>query len=315
MAVVPLSPICNWGFTVKFRRRAFAAASVVGMGATVLSKSIYSDDVAVADESQEQEQLNAPFGFGLVTYMWGADWDLETLLKNCETVGMQGVELRTTHAHKVEPTLTMEQREEVRARFADSSVTLVGIGSDERFDNPDPQIVKNAIEATKDFVRLSHDVGGSGVKVKPDRFHAGVPREKTIEQIGKALNELGEYALGFGQQIRLEIHGECSPIPITKQILDIATHPNVFVCWNSNVVDLEGAGLKANFETVRERFGNTLHVRELNSKDYPFADLISLLVKTEYSGYVLLEAASKPSDRIEALKGQMALMRDFVKKA
>ena len=24
---------------------------------------------------------------GLVTYMWGADWDLPTLIKNCEATG------------------------------------------------------------------------------------------------------------------------------------------------------------------------------------------------------------------------------------
>jgi len=43
--------------------------------------------------------------FGLVTYMWGADWDLATLIKNCETAEVLGVELRVEHAHQVEPTM------------------------------------------------------------------------------------------------------------------------------------------------------------------------------------------------------------------
>ena len=38
---------------------------------------------------------------GLVTYQWGADWDLPTLLANCKKANVLGVELRTTHAHKV----------------------------------------------------------------------------------------------------------------------------------------------------------------------------------------------------------------------
>ena len=42
---------------------------------------------------------------GLVTYQWGADWDLPTLIKNCEKTGFRGVELRTTHKHGVEPSL------------------------------------------------------------------------------------------------------------------------------------------------------------------------------------------------------------------
>ena len=62
------------------------------------------------------------FGFGLVTYMWGAAMDLPTLIKNCEETGMQAVELRTTHAHKVEPQLNEEQRKEVRKRFENTKV-------------------------------------------------------------------------------------------------------------------------------------------------------------------------------------------------
>jgi len=39
--------------------------------------------------------------FGLVTYQWGKDWDLPTLIANCKKTGLLGVELRTQHAHGV----------------------------------------------------------------------------------------------------------------------------------------------------------------------------------------------------------------------
>jgi hypothetical protein len=42
---------------------------------------------------------------GLVTYQWGRDWDLPTLIANCEATGYHGVELRVQHAHKVEKKL------------------------------------------------------------------------------------------------------------------------------------------------------------------------------------------------------------------
>ena len=253
--------------------------------------------------------------FGLVTYMWGADWDLPTLLKNCKKTGVLGVELRTTHAHKVEPDLDEAGREKVRIQFADSGVTFVGIGSDERFDNPDPAKVKAAIEKTKQFIRLSHDIGGSGVKVKPDKFYDNVPHEKTIEQIGKALNEVGEYAAGFGQQIRLEVHGQCAELPTIRAIMDVAKDSNVFVCWNSNDTDLKGDGLEKNFALVRQRFGQTVHVRELDTPTYPFQDLMNLLVKTKYEGWMLLETSSKPEDRVAALAAQKKLFDQMVKKA
>lgn len=253
--------------------------------------------------------------FGLVTYLWGEKWDLPTLIGNCEASGVLGVELRTTHAHGVEPSLSKAERDAVKKRFADSPVTLVGIGSNENFDNPDPAVLAKAIDATKEFIKLSHDVGGSGVKVKPNSFHDGVPHEQTIEQIGKSLNTLGEYGYGFGQEIRLEVHGQCSELPIMKQIMDIADHENVGVCWNSNDVDLNGEGLEYNFNLVKDRFGETAHVRELNIGEYPYADLMRLFVEMDYEGWVLLEARTKPEDPVAALIEQRELFEKMIGRA
>lgn len=259
-------------------------------------------------------QPGSAMKFGLVTYLWGQDWDLPTLIKNCAASKVLGVELRTTHAHKVEPSLSAAERKEVRKRFADSPVTMVGIGSNERYDNPDPAVVAKAVEATRAFIKLSHDVGGTGVKVKPDRFHKGVEKEKTIEQIGKSLNQLGEFAEGWGQEIRLEVHGQCSQLPTIRKIMDVAQNKNVGVCWNSNAQDLEGKGLEYNFDLVRKHFGATAHVRELEDKRYPYEKLMELFVKMDYSGWVMLEARGKPKDRVAALSRQLKLFNSMVAK-
>lgn len=254
-----------------------------------------------------QEKKGADIRFGLVTYQWGNNWDLPTLIANCAKARCLGVELRTTHKHGVEPTLSEMERQEVRKRFADTDVICVGIGSNERYDNPDPAVVKKAIEATKQFIVLSHDIGGTGVKVKPDSFHPNVPREKTIEQIGKSLNELGEYAAGFGQQIRLEVHGQCCKLPTIKAIMDVADNSNVAVCWNSNPDDLEEPGLEHHFNLVKDRFGDTAHIHLLDSKTYPHRQLLELYVKMDYSGWLLLEEGVVPADPASALVEQRQL--------
>ncbi len=252
---------------------------------------------------------------GLVTYLWGKDWDLPTLIANCEKSQVLGVELRTTHAHGVEPSLNVGERIEVKKRFEGSSVELVGPGSNERFDHPDPEGLKKAIEATKAFVKLSHDCGGSGVKVKPNSFQKNVPREKTIEQIGKSLNVVAAFGADYGQEIRLEVHGQCSPLPIMKEIMQFADHPNVGVCWNSNAQDLEGEGLEHNFNLVKDRFGATAHVRELNLRDYPYQQLMNLFVKMDYAGWILLECRTNPEDRVAAMIEQRKVWEGMIAKA
>lgn len=290
------------------RRRFLGQSIAVGaaVAATPWSRLLAADAAAVA------AQPAAPM-FGMVTYQWGKNWDVPTLLANCQKAGLQGVELRTEHKHGVEPTIDAAARAEVKARFADSPVKLMGLGTNQKFDQTDPEEVRKSIEGAKAFVRLSHDIGGSGVKVKPNDIHKDVPVEKTTTQIGQALNELGAFAADFGQQIRLEVHGSCSRLPIIRQILDVATHPNVFICWNSNESDLEGEGLEHNFNLVKDRLGATTHVRPLDTPGYPWAELIALFVKIHYPGCLLLEAGGAPKgDPIEAIIHQRELFEKMV---
>ncbi len=44
-------------------------------------------------------------------------------------------------------------------------------------------------------------------------------------------------------------------LPVIRQIMDVATHPNVAVCWNSNAEDLQGEGLETISGSLRIGWG------------------------------------------------------------
>ena len=116
-----------------------------------------------------------------------------------------------------------------------------------------------------------------------------MPKEKTLEQIGKSLRELGEFGAGQGVQIRLEVHGkETSHVPYIKTIMDTADHPNVGVCWNSNQSDLDGEGFEHNFELLKRKIF-TVHMRDLYLDEYPFRKLLTGLNEAGFAGYCLAE--------------------------
>ena len=191
---------------------------------------------------------------GTVTYNLAEKWDIATIIQNCTEAKFEGVELRTGHAHKVEVDLTKPQRAEVKKRFADSPVKLWSLGSAFDYHTPDAARLRKDIEATKEYILLAEDVGATGVKVRPNGLPKEVPVEKTLEQIGKSLRELGEFGASHGQQIRLEVHGPgTSHVPHIKTIMDAANHPGVGVCWNSNPTDLDGDGFDANFDLVKNK--------------------------------------------------------------
>lgn len=269
--------------------------------------------VPTSSFAMEATFLKSKMKLGLVTYLWGKDWDVPTIIKNCTSAQIYGVELRVDHAHKVMPDLSQAARKEVKARFNDSPVKIVGMGTNEQYDFPDQERLRQSIERTKEFIRLSADIGGSGVKVKPNALHKEVPTEKTLEQIGKSLNELAIYAKDFGQQIRLEVHGnKTQELPNIKAIMDAAPNKNATVCWNSNPEDLIGQGLEYNFNLVKNRFGDTCHVRELSETDYPYQELMNLFKKAKYKGWILLECRTNPNDKVKALIEQRAIFEKMI---
>ena len=245
---------------------------------------------------------------GLVTYQLAKDWDVDTMVANCVETGFEGVECRTTHAHGVEVSLTAAQRQAVKARFADSPVTLAGLGSAYEYDAVDADELRTNVEGTMEYARLAADLGCPGVKVRPNKVHVdeGVPMEQTLEQIGLALRECGSFARELGVEIRLEVHGRvtCEPAHI-RTILDHADSDNVSACWNSNMQDRDESGsIDAKYRLLENDIG-LVHITELWS-EYPWARLFELLNASGYDGFTLAEIPES-ADAVRLMRYYRAL--------
>ena len=239
---------------------------------------------------------------GTVTYNIAMDWDIPAIIKNCTEAKFEGVELRTTHKHGVEVTLSKAERAEVKKRFADSPVALASLGSAFDYHTPDQAKLKKDIEATKEYIVLAQDVGAQvGVKVRPNGLPKEVPVEKTLEQIGRSLGELGAFAANHGQKVYVEVHGSgTSLVPHVKKMMDVANHPNAGVCWNSNQTDLAGDGFDHNFNLVKKKI-HTVHMRDLFLDEYPFRKLLTALNDSGYTGFCFAEIPAS-TDPVRVMK-------------
>lgn len=289
-----------------FDRRRWLQSTAVGGAAAVLAATDlgWMPAAHAQADGSPQQPSGTPLQLGLVTYNWGKDWDLPTLIENCSATGFRGVELRTTHKHGVELSLSASERADVKKRFADSNVRLVGLGSVCEYHATDPAVLQKHIEETKAFVRLCHDVGGGGVKVRPNGLPADVAVEQTIEQIGKSLREVAEYGSGYGVQIRLEVHGRgTSDLPVIEQIMRIADHPNNVICWNCNAQDLAGEGFEHNYDLVQPYMG-LVHIHDLRISNYPWPALFERLKRCDaagFTGWTLIEEGAVPDDLLVAM--------------
>jgi sugar phosphate isomerase/epimerase len=246
-----------------------------------------------------RETPKARFKLGLVTYNLAANWDLKTILKVCKEVGVSPVELRTTHKHGVEPSLSKTQRKEARQQFADAGIEVWGCGTVCEFQSPDPSVVKQNIESCKQFVELSADLGGRGVKVRPNGLPRNVPVEKTLEQIGKALIPCGQAAADAGVEIWVEVHGSgTAHPPHMKTIMEHCAHPKVGVTWNSNGSDIKNGSVAEYFELLWPWI-RSCHINELykdHAGVYPYRELFRLFQAKGYDRVTLCEVGRTPPD-------------------
>jgi sugar phosphate isomerase/epimerase len=230
------------------------------------------------------------FKLGTVTYNLAKDWDVPTIIKNCEATGFEAVELRTSHKHGVEPTLGVAERAEVKKRFADSKVRLLSLGTVCEFHSPDAAVVRKNIEECGRFIELARDLGCLGVKVRPNGIPKEVTEERTIAQIGAALRECGKVGEDAGVEIWVEVHGKDSAHPPRcAAMMHACGQPSVGLCWNSNPTDLMGGtSVKPALELLKPWLRNC-HINELWDEHYPWRELFTWLREARYCRYTLAE--------------------------
>lgn len=265
-----------------------------------------------AAEAQGPTAGEPPFKLGTVTYNVPKDWDLKTLLTLLPKAGVSAVEFRTTHAHGVERSLSPSQRAEVKARGADAGLVLWGLGTTCEFHSPDPAVVRKNVEECAEWAKLARDIGAKGVKVRPNGLPKEVPVEKTLAQIGKALQECGKAAADQGVEIWVEVHGGGTQEPANmRKIMDHCGHKSVGVCWNSNGADVKNGSVKDSFELLRP-FLMSCHINTLWGP-YPYRELFSLLRQSGYDRYTLCEVGApvKPEDGVVFFQCYKGLWREL----
>jgi len=227
----------------------------------------------------------APLKVGLMTFNLGKDWDIDTIIKNCTATKFMHVELRTTHKHGVEVSLNKRQRVEVKKKFEDSAIENISLASAFKYHYPDKKMVKENIEGTKEYLQLAADVGAIGIRVFPNALPEDVPEEKTMEQIGKALTEVGEYGHNLGVDVRVCVHGKGTDrVPVIKKIIDYADNPYVYVNWNCSSHDTDGGGLEENFNMMKDRIKG-VHMHDLFNENYPYRHFFKLLREYDHTVY------------------------------
>src|SRR5262249_19144958 len=177
-------------------------------------------------------------------------------------------------------------------RFPDAGVTLWGCGRVCEFQSPDPAVVQRNIDMCRSFVQLVADLGGRGVKVRPNGLPNGVPVPRTLEQIGRSLIPCGQAAADAGVEIWAKVHARATAQPADMNTaLETANAPSVGLPSNSTQPDIRNGSVADAFRLLRPWI-RSCHINDLykdSTRTYPYRELFRLLRETGYDRVTLCE--------------------------
>jgi sugar phosphate isomerase/epimerase len=228
------------------------------------------------------------------------NWSWRTVLDTAARLGYAGIELRG-----LEGEMDLTKRPEFSARQIATSIAdlkaldlvVTNLGAGTRLHEAGPAIAVHMDEARR-FVDLAHRLGARWVRVFPDRFVAGEPRERTIARVGGNLAALGRFARGSGVGILVESHGEFVESDSLEAMMRAAGDaPGVGILWDTHHTVSAGKEAPA---TTWARLGRLVHhthfkdsvpapkgVRYVLTGEGTIGvrDVVGVLAAADYKGY------------------------------
>ncbi len=231
-----------------------------------------------------------------VTTLGCPEWTLEEILTRCASYGYDGIELRglgpdldlARSPHFATPTATQESR---RA-FADAGLEVCGIDSSARMADAEEGAWPESREHARRMIALADALGAPFVRV----FGGDGPAPVAL--VAERLRGLGEEAAQTGSvTLVLETHDAFSTGVRVAEAVRLAAHPSVGALWDLHHPFRQGETPEQTWDALRPWVRQT-HVKDsvpggtyclLGAGDVPIPEMLGLLVRGGYDGWVNLE--------------------------
>ncbi|MEE9393448.1 MAG: hypothetical protein V3W41_13175 [Planctomycetota bacterium] len=270
-------------------RRVFMGQLALGTG-LVLTGCSKAKDTPFSGPSRQMR-------LGLATSGWGSKWHLDRLLRNCEKIGIQGVELQIGQAHRITPSLSAMSLRVVKNQFARSRIEFVGFDSNLVLDPNDGDALRSNANGAKALVALSAELGGSGVRFR----YSDAAELKTSERqlLLDEVQKLADFAHSRGQELRLQpASGGPKNQLANSDLMRAFSARNVGI---ASAMDFDARDLRASFDRRRDQLRSALLIGSIRDRGFPYEQLAQHLVVAGFLGWILLEGSGEVADELLAI--------------
>jgi sugar phosphate isomerase/epimerase len=253
------------------------------------------------------------------------EWDLPTILKSAAKLGYHGLEPRAEadHKHGIELSLSAAERADVRRRFEDAGLAVGCVATSVRFSTADAAERAKMREQAKAYVDLAADLGSARVRVFGGAIPEGVEKEACKGYVAESLAQIGPYAAERGVWICLETHDAFSRAKDVGETLAKAGVAGLAAAWDwqhpftqGETVEqsygyLEGTVQHTHVHDVVKKAGGGTQIVHMGEGVLPLEQIVSLLKRGGYGGYLSMECWTDLGPPEEALPRYVKALREL----
>jgi sugar phosphate isomerase/epimerase len=182
------------------------------------------------------------------------EWDLKEILTAAVRYGYEAIEPRSevNQNHGVELGSTRKQRAEIKAMTDDFGVALSCIATSRSYALADLKERAESVDLTRRFVELADDVGCRHLRVFGGLTPEGMEYADAKKYVAESLRAAAEAAEGTDVYLCLETHDAYCLANDVMDVVNMAAHPHVQVCWDIMHPITHGQSMSEAFEYVKE---------------------------------------------------------------
>jgi sugar phosphate isomerase/epimerase len=233
------------------------------------------------------------------------DWSFETILNFAVDNGYDGIEIRGIQREldllKCNEFSSKENILSTRKLVEDKKIKIVGLGSSAAMHHADPAERKKNLDGAKSFIHLAQQLNCPYVRVFPNNFPKDQDRNKTMDLIITALQELGDFAKNTGVTVLMETHGDLVQSEEIAKLMNAVNRSNVGLVWD--VVNMWSVSKEPPTQVYArlKKYIRHTHIKDLvfanGKQEYvllgkgatPVFEAIDILAKDKYKGYFSFE--------------------------
>ena len=233
------------------------------------------------------------------------DWPFEKIISFAARHGYAGIELRgllrvmdltrcPQFADAASIASTLRQMKDHRLSFAD-------LGSSCMLHFPEGAERNSNLEEARRFIDLAAGIECPFVRVFPNEFPEGIPRQQTLDRIARGLEQLAAHAKGSGVSVLVETHGALVETADIITVMKAAAGPCAGLVWDvTNMWTVTGQSPAEVYGILQPYIRHT-HIKDavktgsevtytlLGQGSVPIFEAIDALEAGGYTGYYSFE--------------------------